>query len=74
MLESKLLPRVFKFKLGGKDIPLDDPDPLQVMTPEQVRIHYSHTYPELTTAKVDPPVMGVDQITYTFGSIFGTKG
>lgn len=51
---------------------LPDPDPN--MSPNQVMVFYSNTYPELTTSAVHGPSYDADKIVYKFKTTVGTKG
>lgn len=64
--------RIFKFTENGTEIKLEDPAP--ELSPEGVLNFYSGTYPILTTAKVDGPVLANDEEQYTFKTVMGTKG
>jgi PRTRC genetic system protein C len=66
------LERVFKFKNGGAEITLPDPNP--AMSPDEVMDFFSNTYPELTTATVHGPEIENDQMVYRFKTTIGTKG
>jgi PRTRC genetic system protein C len=72
MLEVKELPRVFLFKHDGQELRLTDPEPS--FTEEDVLNFYSPTYPALTTARVEGPVIEGDEIQYKFVTTIGTKG
>lgn len=64
--------RVFKFTENGTEIKLQDPAP--ELSPEGVLNFYSGTYPILTTAKVEGPVIKDDEEQYAFRTVIGTKG
>ncbi|USS42778.1 PRTRC system protein C [Burkholderia glumae] len=49
-------------------------DPAPNMTPNQIREFYSQTYPELTNAEVEGPVINGNRSVYTFRRAVGTKG
>jgi PRTRC genetic system protein C len=49
-------------------------DPAPSFTPNQVREFYAQTYPELTNAEVEGPVVKSNRNVYTFRRAVGTKG
>lgn len=61
-----------KFVIDKKNVTLADPD--QSMTPDQVMMFYSNTYPELVTSSVQGPEYKGDDLVYTFKTTVGTKG
>ena len=71
-LEIKGLKRVFKLKKGNNMLRLDDPN--SDISPLEVMDFYSMTYPELTTATLDGPVIEDDCMVYEFKTTVGTKG
>jgi PRTRC genetic system protein C len=68
MIETKVLARSFTYN----GVKLPDPDPR--MTPEEVKIIYSHQYPELATAAITGPEPSGEQLQYSFVRAIGTKG
>lgn len=68
MMKISQLPRIFKHK----EITL--PDPGVEMTPERVLSFYANTYPELTVAKIEGPVIEDEKAVYTFVPTLGQKG
>ncbi|WP_289074722.1 MULTISPECIES: PRTRC system protein C [Bacteroidaceae] len=62
------LVRTFKFN----DKVLADPNP--EMTPDEVLLFYSGTYPELTTSNVHQRLTEEGQLEYEFKTTIGTKG
>nr|WP_315419593.1 PRTRC system protein C [uncultured Pedobacter sp.] len=72
MLLKNLLPRIFVFKLEGKEETLEDPNP--AFTTQAVLNFYANNYPILTTAKIEGPTIEKDKIKYTFTTTLGTKG
>lgn len=72
MLTATLLKRVFSFKDKGQDITLADPSPS--FSPEAVLNFYSQTYPVLTTATIEGPVIANDALQFKFIAQIGTKG
>ena len=68
MIEAKSLSRSFTY--NGVKFP--DPDPR--MTPEEVKILYSHQYPELATAAITGPEASGERLEYSFVRAIGTKG
>lgn len=68
MIEAKMLSRGFTY--SGLKLP--DPDPK--MTPEEVKILYSHQYPELATAAISGPENRGESLQYSFVRAIGTKG
>lgn len=68
MIEAKSLSRSFTY--NGVKFP--DPDPR--MTPEEVKILYSHQYPELATATIAGPEASGERLEYSFVRAIGTKG
>jgi len=71
-LKQEALQRSFVIKRPGGNITLADPNP--TMTPEQVMVFYSATYPELTTSTVSGPHIEGTQLRYEFCTTVGTKG
>ncbi|MBR8316036.1 PRTRC system protein C [Burkholderia dolosa] len=49
-------------------------DPAPTFTLQQVRDFYSQTYPELTNAEIEGPVIKGNRNIYTFRRAVGTKG
>ncbi|QMI45614.1 PRTRC system protein C [Burkholderia sp. MBR-1] len=49
-------------------------DPAPTFTLQQVRDFYSQTYPELTNAEIEGPVVKGNRNVYTFRRAVGTKG
>lgn len=49
-------------------------DPAPAFTLQQVRDFYSQTYPELTNAEIEGPVIKGNRNVYTFRRAVGTKG
>lgn len=72
MLVAKQLERIFSFRYKEQDITLADPSPL--FSPEAVLNFYAQTYPILTTATIEGPVINNDAVQYKFVSQIGTKG
>lgn len=72
MTTTKHLERIFQMKLDQETIKL--PDPGLHMTPSQVLDFYSLTYPELTTATVQAPVIIEDKQHFEFDTVIGIKG
>ncbi|MFH7012366.1 PRTRC system protein C [Flavobacterium sp. FlaQc-52] len=72
MLTAKLLERVFSFKDKEQEIKLADPSP--TFSPEAVLNFYAQTYPILTTATIEGPVINDDAVQYKFVLQIGTKG
>ncbi len=71
-LKKEQLKRSFKIEKNGNKITLPDPDPS--MSPDQVMMFYSNTYPELATSSCHGPVYQEDNMVYTFKTTVGTKG
>jgi PRTRC genetic system protein C len=72
MLVATTLERVFSFRDKQQDIQLADPSPS--FSPEAVLNFYAQTYPILTTATIEGPVINNDAVQYKFISQIGTKG
>ena len=68
MIDTKVLFRSFTYN----GVKLPDPDPR--MTPEEVKIVYSHQYPELATAAITGPEPSGEHLQYSFVRAIGTKG
>jgi len=68
MIEAKVLSRTFTYN----GVKLPDPDPR--MTPEEVKMIYSHQYPELPTAAITGPEASGEDLQYSFVRAIGTKG
>ncbi len=66
------IPRKFKAKIRGKEIILDDPNP--ELLPDQVRILYTDTYADLSSAQVFGPHISEECVMYEFEGKLGTKG
>jgi PRTRC genetic system protein C len=66
------LERVFTFKKDGKEMQLKDPNP--ELTAQEVLKFYSGTYPELTNAMVEGPVVKNDKATYSMKTQAGKLG
>lgn len=49
-------------------------DPNNNMTPEEVKKHYSGSFPELTNATLSGPRVEGDKAIYSFKATVGTKG
>lgn len=60
--------RVFSY--GGAELP----DPGVRYSPDQVRDIYSASFPEITTAVIEGPVVKGGKIVYEFRKAAGTKG
>ena len=71
-LDIKGVIRTFKCKVNGKEQVLEDPNPS--FSPDEVMLFYANTYPELTTATVNGPVMTDNGASYEFKTTVGTKG
>ena len=67
-LEVTEIERVFMYN----DTVLSDPDPS--LTPEEVLVFYSNTYPALTTSNVHGELNERGIMEYTFKTTIGTKG
>ncbi|WP_063900157.1 PRTRC system protein C [Burkholderia cenocepacia] len=67
-MQTETLAREFSYN-GAK---LADPAP--AFTLQQVRDFYSQTYPELTNAEIEGPVIKGNRNVYTFRRAVGTKG
>lgn len=72
MLTATTLERIFTFRDKETEIKLADPSPL--FSPEAVLNFYAQTYPILTTASIEGPVINDDAVQYKFVSQIGTKG
>lgn len=71
-LQVSNIKRSFELEKNGKTIILADPNPN--MTPEEVVKFYASTYPELTNAMVQGPVVKGDKATYTATTKAGKLG
>lgn len=72
MLIATTLDRIFTFRDKEQDIKLADPSPS--FSPEAVLNFYAQTYPILTTATIEGPLINDDALQYKFVSQIGTKG
>lgn len=72
MLTATTLERIFIFRDKEQEIKLADPSPS--FSPEAVLNFYAQTYPILTTASIEEPVINDDAVQYKFVSQIGTKG
>lgn len=71
-LEVTNLSRVFNYKKDGKVIPLTDPNP--ELTVEEILKVHSATYPELTNAVVEGPVVENDKAVFSISTKAGKLG
>lgn len=71
-IEIRELKRVFKTKVGGKEMALNDPDP--AMEPDEVLRHYQGVYPELANAAIVGPDQTAEETRWTFSVNVGVKG
>jgi PRTRC genetic system protein C len=71
-LEVVNLTREFSYKKNGKTIPLPDPNP-QMSVEEVIKMH-SSTYPELTNAMVEGPVVVNDKAVFSISTKAGQLG
>jgi PRTRC genetic system protein C len=72
MLVATTLERIFSFRDKEQDIKLADPS--STFSPEAVLNFYAQTYPILTTATIEGPIINDDAVQYKFVSQIGTKG
>ena len=72
MLTATTLERIFIFRDKEQDIKLADPS--SSFSPEAVLNFYAQTYPILTTATIEGPIINDDAVQYKFVSQIGTKG
>ena len=72
MLVATSLERVFTFRDKEQDIKLADPS--SSFSPEAVLNFYAQTYPILTTATIEGPIINDDALQYKFVTQIGTKG
>lgn len=72
MLIATQLERVFLLEDKGQKIKLSDPEPK--WSTDAVLNFYANTYPVLTTAKIEGPIIVDDKLQYKFESVMGTKG
>jgi PRTRC genetic system protein C len=72
MLVATTLERVFTFRDKEQEIKLADPS--SSFSPEAVLNFYAQTYPILTTATIEGPIINDDALRYKFVSQIGTKG
>ena len=72
MLIATTLERIFTFRDKEQDIKLADPS--SSFSPEAVLNFYAQTYPILTTATIEGPLINDDAVQYKFVSQIGTKG
>lgn len=72
MLTATTLERIFTFRDKEQDIKLADPS--SSFSPEAVLNFYAQTYPILTTATIEGPIINDDAVQYKFVSQIGTKG
>jgi len=72
LLESQPLKRVFKYEHKGKQIELEDFNPLA--PPEDIIKFYSGQYPELTNASVEKPEFEGANMVFNITTTVGTKG
>lgn len=72
ILSSSTLVRRFAYKKNGKEIILDDFNPL--LSPEEILKFHSGQYPELTTASIEEPEIKGNDMTFNITTKVGTKG
>jgi PRTRC genetic system protein C len=72
MLVATTLERIFIFRDKEQEIKLADPS--STFSPEAVLNFYAQTYPILTTATIEGPIINDDTVQYKFVSQIGTKG
>jgi PRTRC genetic system protein C len=72
MLVATTLERIFIFRDKEQEIKLADPS--SIFSPEAVLNFYAQTYPILTTATIEGPIINDDTVQYKFVSQIGTKG
>ncbi|OXA73725.1 PRTRC system protein C [Flavobacterium aquidurense] len=72
MLVATNLERIFIFRDKEQEIKLADPS--STFSPEAVLNFYAQTYPILTTATIEGPIINDDAVQYKFVSQIGTKG
>jgi PRTRC genetic system protein C len=72
MLVAITLERIFIFRDKEQEIKLADPS--SSFSPEAVLNFYAQTYPILTTATIEGPIINDDAVQYKFVSQIGTKG
>jgi PRTRC genetic system protein C len=72
MLVAATLERIFIFRDKEQEIKLADPS--STFSPEAVLNFYAQTYPILTTATIEGPIINDDTVQYKFVSQIGTKG
>ena len=67
-MEGRPLSRHFEF--NGVRLPDVDPK----LPPEEIRILYSHEFPDIATASITGPEAVGDKLVYRFTRAIGTKG
>jgi PRTRC genetic system protein C len=72
MLVTNVLERIFSFRDKEQDIKLADPSP--TFSLEAILNFYAQTYPILTTATIEGPIINDDAVQCKFVSQIGTKG
>ena len=72
MLVATTLERIFIFRDKEQEIKLANPS--SIFSPEAVLNFYVQTYPILTTATIEGPIINDDTVQYKFVSQIGTKG
>jgi PRTRC genetic system protein C len=68
LMESHPLSRHFEF--NGPRLPDIDPN----LRPDEIRILYSHQYPDIATASITGPQAVGDKLVYRFTRAIGSKG
>lgn len=71
-LKKSALKRVFILSSKGQEVKLADPNP--DMSPDEVMVFYSNTYPELVTSTCQGPSFKEDRMLFHFKTTVGSKG
>jgi PRTRC genetic system protein C len=69
MLVTTTLERIFIFR--DKEVDISLADPCASFSPEAVLNFYAQTYPILTTATIEGPIINDDAVQYKFVSQIG---
>ena len=72
MSEIQQLQRVYKYRRGGKDHDLPDPNP--EMSPNEVRKFYAARFSELANGNIEGPKPEGTKLIFTLTTNIGTKG
>ena len=71
-MDVKQVTRIFKIKVNGQFIELEDPN--EALPASDVKELYSNQYPELLNAQIKSNGIQNDKLEFEFVTVAGTKG